>query len=85
MASGIFAVANIGTVRLYVGEVHQLKTRWAKMMAQLEEGTFADPVVQEAWQAVQGDRRFSFHTAKDIDSDRDIRGRKRFLKDHPKS
>lgn len=81
MASGIFAVANIGSVRLYIGEVHQLQHRWAKIMAQLEEGTFADPVVQRAWQAVQGDRRFSFHTAKDINSDEAIRGRKRFLKD----
>ncbi len=81
MASGIFAVANIGSVRLYVGEVHQLKSRWAEILVQLEKGTFADSVVQEAWVSARGDRRFSFHTAKDLDADATMRGRSRFLKD----
>ena len=81
MASGIFAIANIGSVRLYVGESHHLKTRWPQMLVQLEQGTFADPAVQTAWKAVQGTRRFSFHTAKDIDADPTIRGRNQFFQD----
>jgi len=81
MASGIFAVARIGAVRLYVGEVHHLKTRWPQMMAQLEAGTFADATVQQAWQVTQGERCFSFHTAKDIDADTTLRGRYLFQKD----
>ena len=81
MASGIFAVANIGSVRLYVGECHHLKTRWNEMRAQLDQGTFTDPAVQQAWTAVQGDRHFSFHTAQDITDDRTIRGRRQFLQD----
>lgn len=83
MTSGIFAIANIGSVRLYVGQVHHLKTRWPQIVGQLEQGTFGDPVVQKAWQKTQGDRRFSFHTATDIHSDKAIRGRKLFLKDNP--
>ena len=85
MSSGIFAVVNIGSIRLYVGEVHRLKPRWAEMLVQLEKGTFADSVVQEAWVATKGDRRFSFHTAQDLDADPTMRGRARFLKDCLKS
>ncbi|MEM9003194.1 MAG: hypothetical protein AAGE59_06660 [Cyanobacteria bacterium P01_F01_bin.86] len=85
MASGIFAVANIGSVRLYVGEVHLLKPRWAEILVQLEKGTFADSVVQDAWRAANGDRRFSFHTAQDLDNDQTMRGRARFRKDCLKS
>ena len=40
MSSGIFAVATIGKYRLYVGETHQLKTRWAKIMAMFVQGEF---------------------------------------------
>ncbi|MEM9925731.1 MAG: hypothetical protein AAF915_18610 [Cyanobacteria bacterium P01_D01_bin.50] len=32
MKSGIFAVVSIGEFKLYVGEVHHLKTRWRAMM-----------------------------------------------------
>ena len=40
MQSGIFAVATIGQYRLYVGESHQLKERWAKMLVMFEQGKF---------------------------------------------
>lgn len=81
MASGIFALANIGSVRLYVGEAHHLKTRWPQIMARLEQGQFADQTVQAAWQRSAGERRFTFHTAQDIKQDESIRGRKLFLRD----
>jgi hypothetical protein len=85
MAAGIYAVANIGTLKLYVGEVRHLKTRWPKMVAQLEQGTFPDSATQEAWNVAKGDRRFTFHTAADIQADPLIRGRKLFLKDYQSS
>lgn len=81
MASGIFALVNIGPIRLYIGAVHHLKTRWPDILNQLEQGTFADPAVQQAWKTVQGDRRFSFHTADEINADETIRGRQQFFHD----
>jgi hypothetical protein len=81
MATGIYAIANFGTMRLYVGEVRHLKTRWPKMVAQLEQGSFPDPDIQHEWKNCLGDRRFTFHTAEQIQTDVKLRGRKLFLKD----
>ncbi|MDB9527694.1 hypothetical protein PN498_16995 [Oscillatoria sp. CS-180] len=85
MASGIYAIANFGSVQLYVGEVSHLKSRWPKMMAQLDEGTFPDEIIQQEWQQHKGDRRFNFYTAEQVNADRQIRGRKLFKKDYQKS
>ncbi len=85
MASGIYAVANFGKIRLYVGEVKHLKTRWPKMLEQLEQGIFPEPTIQAEWQQHKSDRRFTFHTTDDILSDEQLRGRKLFLKDTDKA
>ena len=84
MASGIYAVANFGTVRLYVGDVQHLKTRWPKMLAKLEQGTFPESTIQEEWSVHKGDRRFTFHTPDEIQADNQLRGRKLFIKDAAK-
>lgn len=81
MSSGIFAVANIGKYRLYVGETHQLKTRWAKIMTMFAQGTFPSEKIQQAWQESSKERRFTFHTAKQISEETDIVGYRQFLKD----
>ena len=81
MTSGIYAIANFGTIKLYVGEVQQMKTRWPKMMAQLDQGIFPDTDIQREWKACEGERRFTFHIAEQIKADPQIRGRKLFLKD----
>ena len=81
MASGIYAVANFGTIQLYVGEVQKLKTRWPKMMAKLDQGTFPDAEIQQAWERCGGDRHFTFRTAEQLKQDSTIRGRKLFFKD----
>ena len=81
MASGIYAVANFGAIRMYVGEVKHLKTRWPKMLMQLEQGTFSDVTIQAEWTAHRGDRRFTFHTPAEIKSESTLRGRKLFCKD----
>ncbi len=60
MGTGIYAIANLGTVRLYVGQVTHLKTRWPKMMAQLDDGKFPNPIVQSAWETHKAERRFTF-------------------------
>jgi len=85
MASGIYAVANFGSMRMYVGEVKHLKTRWPKMLMQLEQGTFPDAAILAEWQAHRGDRRFTFHTPAEIQADAQLRGRKLFLKDVEKA
>lgn len=85
MASGIYAVANFGSIRLYVGEVKHLKTRWPKMLGQLEQGTFPEATIQAEWKLHRGDRHFTFHTTEQIMADDDLRGRKLFFKDTRKN
>jgi hypothetical protein len=81
MKSGIFAVANIGEIRFYIGEVHHLHTRWRDMLGQLQAGTYPDSRVQTAWTTTQGDRRFTFHTADSLRSETDLLNRERFFQD----
>jgi len=81
MTTGIYAIANFGKIKLYVGEVKHLKTRWPKMVAQLEQGTFPDQDIQREWQLCRGDRRFTFRTAEQVEADLQLRGRKIFRKD----
>ncbi|MGF1458148.1 MAG: hypothetical protein ACFBSG_03900 [Leptolyngbyaceae cyanobacterium] len=81
MSSGIYAVANFGDIRLYVGEVKHLKTRWPKMLEQLELGNFPDTAIQQQWQVHSKSRRFTFHTPDEIKTTADLRGRKLFFKD----
>lgn len=81
MGSGIFAVVNVGTLRLYVGETNQLQTRWGSMVQQLMEGRYADPDFQAEWQRSQGQRHFTFHTSKDLLGEKTLRGRSRLLAD----
>ena len=81
MSSGIFAVATVGKYRLYVGESHQLKTRWAKMMTMLVQGTFPSQKIQQPWQESSKERKFTFHTAKEISEDTKLYGYRQFLKD----
>ncbi|NEQ45169.1 MAG: hypothetical protein F6K00_17045 [Leptolyngbya sp. SIOISBB] len=85
MASGIYAVANFGTIRLYVGEVKHLKTRWPKMLEQLERGTFPESTIQAEWSVHKGNRRFTFHTPDEIKADNQLRGRRLFIKDSEKT
>ena len=81
MSSGIYAVATIGKYRVYVGETHQLKTRWAKMMMMFAKGTFPSEKLQQAWQESSKERKFTFHTAQQISEDTHLYGYRQFLKD----
>ncbi len=81
MKSGIFAVANIGQYRMYVGETHHLRTRWPQIMQQFAQGKFPSAKLQQAWLESGKSRRFTFHTAKQIVDDGTILGYKQFLKD----
>ncbi len=81
MSSGIFAVATIGKYRLYVGETHLLKERWAKMLALFAKGAFPSDKLQQAWQESKEERKFTFHTAEQISGDKNMFGYRQFLKD----
>lgn len=81
MSSGIFAVANIGKLKLYVGEVHHLKPRWQSIMMQLMQGQYPDLRLQQAWQEAGDQRKFTFHTAKEISENTQILGRQQFFSD----
>ncbi|MEM9809299.1 MAG: hypothetical protein AAF959_28955 [Cyanobacteria bacterium P01_D01_bin.56] len=81
MSSGIFAVATIGKYRLYVGETHLLKERWAKMLTLFAKGDFPSDKLQKAWQESNKERKFTFHTAEQISEDKQIFGYRQFLKD----
>lgn len=85
MASEIYAVANFGAIRMYVGEVRHLKTRWPKMMKQLDQGIFPDSAIQAEWTQYSNERRFTFHTSEEVRGETRLRGRKLFLKDIEKS
>lgn len=81
MKSGIFAVVTIGDYRLYVGEVHHLKSRWRSLLAQLENNQYPDSYLQRAWNIAGGKRRFTFHTTSDLLKDTLLTERHRFLAD----
>lgn len=81
MKSGIFAVVNIGKLKLYVGEVDQLQTRWPLLMMQFKNGNFPHSQLQVAWNNLGEQRRFTFHTANEIADNQQILGRRQFFAD----
>lgn len=75
MRSGIFAVVNIGKLRLYIGETHQIEERWSPVLQQLSQGMHPNSTLQEEWERHKGQRRLTFHVAQDLISDRSLLGR----------
>jgi hypothetical protein len=80
MASGIYAIAHIGDLKLYVGDASNLHSSWPPLLNQLNSGTYPDAVLQDVWNAVGGKRRFSFHTWQDIAGDSSIVGIEQLLR-----
>jgi hypothetical protein len=74
MASGIYAVANIGHLKLYVGEASRIGSLWPPLLAQLNAGTYPNIALQKMWNVEEGKRHFTFHTQKDLARDREIIG-----------
>ncbi|MGQ4648656.1 hypothetical protein [Lyngbya aestuarii] len=74
MASGIYAIAHIGSLKLYVCDTSNITTCWPLILEQLNQGTYPDPLLQKAWQSEGGKRRFTFHTYQDIACDPEIIG-----------
>lgn len=78
MNSSVYAVVNIGNVKLFVGDASQLSTNWKPIFTQLNLGTYPHPLVQIAWKQAGNKRRFSFHSKEDLINDSDIIGLKPF-------
>jgi hypothetical protein len=74
MASGIYAIANIGRFKLFVGDVTSMKVVWPPILKMLNSGTYPHAALQQEWQQFGQLRRFTFHTQKEIAGDRNIIG-----------
>ncbi|AFZ24338.1 hypothetical protein Cylst_2099 [Cylindrospermum stagnale PCC 7417] len=74
MASGIYAVANIGRFQLFVGDASKIETTWPQLMAILNNGTHPHAALQQEWNKQGEQRRFTFHTRKEIADNQKIIG-----------
>ena len=81
MKSGIFAVVNIGQLRLYIGEMHNFKQRWEPLLQQLSQGQCKHVGLQAEWDKHKGERKVTFHTIDDLKSERTLLKYKQFVKD----
>jgi hypothetical protein len=66
MTSGIYAIANIGRLKLFVGDASKVKEKWPPLLAILESGKHPNTVLQEEWNQEANKRRFTFHTRREI-------------------
>lgn len=66
MASGIYAIAHIGHLKLYIGDASRLNSLWPPLLAQLTSGTYPNAALQAAWNTGGDKRHFSFHTRQDL-------------------
>jgi len=74
MASGIYAIAHIAHLKLYVCDASSIQQKWPQMLSQLENGTYPNPVLQQVWNSQGGKRHFTFHTKQDLINDSEIIG-----------
>ncbi len=74
MASGIYAIANIGRRKLYVGDVSSISEKWPQLLAMLSSGTHPDSPLQEEWNREGHKRYFTFHSWQEIVDNQEIVG-----------
>jgi hypothetical protein len=74
MASGIYAIANIGRFKVFVGDVNSVKLVWPTILEMLNTGTYPHAELQREWQQLGQQRHFTFHTQKEIAGNREIIG-----------
>ena len=74
MDYGIYAIANIGRLKVFVGDVHSIKVNWPRMLEMLNSGKYPHAALQQEWQKSGQQRHFTFHTKKEIAGDREIIG-----------
>ncbi|HEY9635731.1 MAG TPA: hypothetical protein V6D14_20165 [Coleofasciculaceae cyanobacterium] len=74
MASGIYAIAHIGHLKLYVCDTSKIHSNWPLILAQLNRGSYPNAKLQQVWNTEGGKRYFTFHTRKELECDREIVG-----------
>ncbi|WP_448572607.1 hypothetical protein [Trichothermofontia sp.] len=77
----LYAVAQIGTLLLYVGNTRTLKDRWPPILANLEAGRYPHAALQNAWTRLEGQRNFKFHTRKTLLEMRHVINIEQFFQD----
>ncbi|AFY34837.1 hypothetical protein [Calothrix sp. PCC 7507] len=74
MSSKIYAIANIGRLKLFVSDVSNIKVVWPPQLEILNSGNHPNAALQEEWNREGDKRRFTFHTHKEIAGNREIIG-----------
>ncbi|WP_313933808.1 hypothetical protein [Calothrix sp. FACHB-168] len=74
MASGIYAIANIGRFKVFVGDVHSIKLVWPGILDMLNSGSYPHTALQQEWRQVSQQRHFTFHTQQEIQNNPEIVG-----------
>jgi len=74
MTSEIYAVAHIGRLKLFVSDVSNIKVAWPQQLALLNSGNHPHAALQEEWNREGDNRRFTFHTRKELVGNREIIG-----------
>jgi hypothetical protein len=74
MSSGIYAIANIGRFKVFVGDVHSIKLNWPGTLEMLNSGNHPHAALQQEWQKVRQHRHFTFHTHQEIAGNQEILG-----------
>ncbi|MDZ7959745.1 MAG: hypothetical protein RMY34_17985 [Aulosira sp. DedQUE10] len=74
MASGIYAIANIGRFKVYVSDVNHIKLIWPSILDTLNSGNHPHSALQQEWQHLGQQRYFTFHTQNEIAGNREIIG-----------
>ncbi len=77
----LYAVAQIGTLLLYVGNTRTLKDRWPPILANLEAGRYPHAALQNAWTRLEGQRNFKFHARKTLLEMRHVINIEQFFQD----
>jgi len=74
MASGIYAIANIGRFKIYVSDVNHIKLIWPSILDMLNSGKYPHLALQQEWEQLRQQRYFTFHTQNEIAGDPEIIG-----------
>lgn len=74
MSDKIYAIANIGRFKLFVGDVSRITVVWPPQLAMLNSGKHSHTALQEEWNRAGHLRRFTFHTRQEIQGNQEIIG-----------
>jgi hypothetical protein len=74
MYDKVYAIATVGRFQLFVGDVSRITVLWPPKLALLNSGKHPHTALQEEWKRTGNQRRFTFHTRKEIEGNHEIIG-----------